>query len=102
MDRLEALAAAHARLKRRIHAFRVPIKSRAGLFAVSCLYFSVPLVAGWHIMKWSNARRDENLGERREKLERAAEQWGTAPMTAAGARAVAPPRRAAPPPASPL
>lgn len=70
MEALERLAAAHARLKRRVHAFRAPIRSRWGLFAVGCLYFTVPSVVGYFVMQWSNGVRDRNLGAegRRERL----------------------------------
>ncbi len=66
--RLEELFAAHEDLKRRIHAFRVPIHSPTGRAAVGALYFATPCVAGWYIMQWSNGRRDANLGRDRAKL----------------------------------
>ena len=70
MEALERIVAAHARLKRRIHAFRAPIRSRWGLFGVGLLYFTVPSVAGYFVMQWSNSVRDRNLGGdgRRERL----------------------------------
>ncbi len=77
---LADLLARHEALKRRIHAFRIPIKSRAGLFAVGCFYFCVPLAAGYAIMHATNAIARENLGARGEKLlAMKAARDGTAP-----------------------
>ena len=49
------VSARHGALKRRVHAFRMPVKSRAGLFALGVVYFTVPVVAGWYLMGWTNA-----------------------------------------------
>ncbi len=64
------LSRRHEALKKRIHAFRLPINSRAGRFAMGCIYFTTPLVVGYQIMRWSEGIRDGNLGGdgRREKL----------------------------------
>lgn len=77
MVTLEEIAARHDALKKRIHAFRVPIKSRLGLFGMGCIYFTTPLVAGWFLMQWSNGIRDTNLGsdDRRQKLLEAKQKW---------------------------
>lgn len=91
MGRLDDLVEAHARLKRRIHGFRYPIHSRAGRFAIGCVYFFTPVILGILTMKATNAIADRNLGAegKREKLLAARQSWG-------GKRAVAAP----PPPAS--
>lgn len=44
MGVLETIVRRHAELKERIHKFRLPIHSRAGRFAVGCVYFSVPVI----------------------------------------------------------
>lgn len=74
-SRLERLLEAHERLKRRIHAFRMPIRSRLGVFGMGCIYFSVPVVAGYYVMQWSNGLREANLGADRERLLEAKRRW---------------------------
>lgn len=39
----------HEKLKKRIHAFRIPLSPR-GQLAMKCVYFSIPLIAGYFIM----------------------------------------------------
>jgi hypothetical protein len=78
MISFEELAERHERLKRRIHAFRVPIRSRLGLFGVGVIYVTVPMVSGYLIMQWSLRIRDENLGNEgsgRSKLLEAQRRW---------------------------
>lgn len=65
---MERLFSAHARLKQRIHGFRLPIRSRAGLLGVSALYFSAPCAFGYWLMLRTIEARDRNLGANREKL----------------------------------
>lgn len=74
-SKLEQLVAAHARLKRRIHAFRMPIRSKLGIFGMGCFYFSIPVVSGYYIMQWSNGLRESNLGTDRERLLEAKRRW---------------------------
>jgi hypothetical protein len=74
-SRLERLLEAHARLKKRIHSFRAPIKSKAGLFAMGCVYLSVPVVAGYFVMEWSNGAARRNLGEHGELLLARKREW---------------------------
>jgi hypothetical protein len=75
MVSFEELSERHERLKKRIHAMRFPIKSRAGRFAMGCVYFFTPLIGGYYIMRWSEGIRDRNLGVQREKLLAAQEKW---------------------------
>mmetsp|Transcript_6082 Transcript_6082/g.10510 ORF Transcript_6082/g.10510 Transcript_6082/m.10510 type:complete len:111 (+) Transcript_6082:105-437(+) len=42
-------------LKERIHSMRYPIKDKRMLFLVGCFYFSIPIIAGFGIMKFTNA-----------------------------------------------
>ena len=81
MGRLDDFLAAHARLKKRIHGMRFPIHSRAGRFAMGCIYFSTPIIAGYWIMRSTNAIASRNLGleGRREKLIEASRKWDNAP-----------------------
>ena len=64
---LSGLSARHEALKRRIHAFRMPVRSRAGLAALSVFYFTTPIVAGVYIMRWTDRVAAENLREVRER-----------------------------------
>lgn len=71
----ERIYFAHERLKRRIHQFRVPIHNKFGLFGVGLVYFSVPCIAGYFIMGWTEKIARENLGENNEKLLLAKSRW---------------------------
>jgi len=79
MGRFDDLVAAHARLKARIHAYRYPIHSRAGRFAMGCVYFFTPLIVGYWTMRATNVIANHNLGEegQREKLVAASRKWNT-------------------------
>jgi hypothetical protein len=79
-------ASGFAALKARIHAARFPIKSRAGLAGMGLLYFTIPLVAGYFVMRWTDDVARANLGERGEKLLAAKAAWG-APVVRATPRA---------------
>ncbi len=81
-------------LKERIHAFRMPIRSRAGLFAMGCFYFVIPLVAGKLIMDATTTIAAENNGARGEKLLAAKAAWA-APVRAGAPAAAAPAAAAA-------
>ena len=74
LDTLKALSDAHRSLKRRIHAFRLPVRSRAGLAALSVFYFTAPCVAGVFIMRWTNDIRDAQ-GPHDERLLAAKARW---------------------------
>ena len=75
MSKLEQLIAAHARLKHRIHSFRVPIQSKYGIFGMGCIYFSIPVVAGYFVMEFTNQRAKANLGEKGELLLLRKREW---------------------------
>ena len=66
---------AHERLKKRIHSYRLPIRSRAGRFAVGCVYFTVPCVVGYFMLQGTNKIRDVTLGPNRELLLAKKEEW---------------------------
>lgn len=60
MEFLRELSARHERLKRKIHATRVPL-SPAGQRVMGLVYFSVPVVCGYFIMKWTERRAEANF-----------------------------------------
>jgi len=72
---MEKAFAAHARLKARIHAFRLPIQSRLGLFGVGVVYFTVPCLIGYGLLTYTNVVRDKNLGPNRELLIARQKAW---------------------------
>lgn len=72
---MERFFEAHARLKSRIHSFKMPIRSRAGLAAVKVVYFTVPCLIGWAMLEWTNTVREENLGANGEKLRERQRAW---------------------------
>lgn len=54
LEFLARLAARHDALKRRIHAARFPVPPKY-LPLVGVVYFSLPVIAGYHLMHWTNA-----------------------------------------------
>mmetsp|Transcript_3827 Transcript_3827/g.5753 ORF Transcript_3827/g.5753 Transcript_3827/m.5753 type:complete len:102 (-) Transcript_3827:192-497(-) len=36
---------------------------------MGCLYFSIPIVGGWHVMQWAIGKSHESIGPKGEKLE---------------------------------
>ena len=44
-----------------VHALRIPLPAPARR-AMGVIYVFAPVVAGYYVMEWTNARRDENLG----------------------------------------
>ena len=44
-----------------IHAVRIPLPAPARK-AMGLVYIFAPVVAGYYVMEWTNARRDANLG----------------------------------------
>ncbi len=101
------LAERHEALKKRIHATRIPIRSRIGLFGVGCIYFVTPLVGGYFVFRWTERLRDENLGgPGREKLLAAKKRWagedGGTPHGVVVRKDTPVPRRVVGPPAKEL
>jgi hypothetical protein len=92
MERLVELVEAHERLKKRVHAYRLPIASKWGRTAMGCIYFLTPCVAGYLIMNASNRVRDANLGREgeREKLLQMRDNWGSPTATVVMARTPVP------------
>jgi hypothetical protein len=72
---LQRLFEGHARLKARIHSARFPIKSKAGLFAMGCVYFVTPVIGGYFLMDWATSVARKNLGANGEKLLESKARW---------------------------
>jgi hypothetical protein len=64
---LRQLLESHEALKKRIHAFRIPLSPRGQMMA-KCVYFVVPLVGGLQIMNWA-IQQSEKHWEGVEKVE---------------------------------
>ena len=65
---LRSVSASHSAFVKRVHAFRLPIRSPALLRLVQASYFCAPLVCGYYVMQATNAMARESLGDRGEKL----------------------------------
>lgn len=50
MSFFEDFSAKHEQLKKRIHSFRIPL-SPTGQRIMKVVYFSIPLISGYYIMK---------------------------------------------------
>jgi len=75
-DRLRELWEAQERLKHRIHNFRIPIKSKPVYYAVSTLYFIIPIGLGTLVMKWtgSEKRAEEHVKEKQKMRQQRLEE----------------------------
>lgn len=62
------LSRRHEVLKKQIHSFKIPIKSRSGLFAMSVFYFCGPCALGYLLYQFTEDQRRKNLGEKGELL----------------------------------
>lgn len=60
MEFLRNLSARHEQLKKKIHSTRIPLSKR-GQTAMGVVYFTVPIVCGYFIMKWTERKADENF-----------------------------------------
>jgi hypothetical protein len=67
MSFFSRLGHSHNELKRRIHAFRIPLGPK-GRFAMGCVYFSVPFILGYPVYRWSLAQAEKNIGVNGSKL----------------------------------
>ena len=50
----------HDKLKKRIHAFRIPL-SPTGRRIMGFVYFAIPMLVGYQIMTWTNSTASNNL-----------------------------------------
>ena len=67
MGVFQDISAAHERLKKRIHAFRMPLSPTVYRIAMFC-YFTIPIVGGYFLMQYTNRQRDANLGRDGSRL----------------------------------
>lgn len=58
----------HERLKKSIHeGWRYPLPPW-GRAVMGFIYFSIPVVGGWHVMQWAIAKSHASIGEQGERL----------------------------------
>lgn len=60
MEFLRSVSERHERLKKKIHSTRIPL-SKNGQKAMGVVYFAVPVVCGYFIMKWAERQADVNF-----------------------------------------
>lgn len=60
MEFLRNLSARHERLKKQIHSTRIPL-SATGQRLMGVVYFSIPVVCGYFVMKWAERRAEANF-----------------------------------------
>ncbi len=66
---LEDFSRRHEELKRRIHAFRIPL-SPMGIRVMKVVYFTIPIIGGYFLMEKVKERAEFNLGINGEKMTR--------------------------------
>lgn len=58
----------HERLKKRVHtAWRYPLP-KWGQVVMAGVYFTIPVVGGYHVMQWAIGKSHETIGEHGELL----------------------------------
>ena len=60
MEFLRRLSDRHEKLKKKIHATRIPL-SRNGQRVMGVVYFTLPIIGGYYVMKWAERRADANF-----------------------------------------
>ncbi|KAJ1442099.1 hypothetical protein B484DRAFT_342882 [Ochromonadaceae sp. CCMP2298] len=60
VDFFKDVSRRHEELKKRIHAFRIPL-SPAGQRVMGFVYFSIPVIGGYYIMQWAISQSERNL-----------------------------------------
>lgn len=60
MEFLRNLSARHERLKKAIHSTRIPL-SATGQKIMGVVYFSIPVVCGYYVMKWAERKAETNF-----------------------------------------
>ncbi|GFH55126.1 hypothetical protein CTEN210_11602 [Chaetoceros tenuissimus] len=59
----------HERVKKYVHtAWRVPLP-KWGQAVMGCIYFSIPVIGGWHVMQWAIGNAHKSIGPKGEYLE---------------------------------
>mmetsp|Transcript_18597 Transcript_18597/g.30989 ORF Transcript_18597/g.30989 Transcript_18597/m.30989 type:complete len:92 (-) Transcript_18597:246-521(-) len=59
-EALRNLGDRHERLKKRIHAFRLPL-GPVGRFVMGCVYFSIPCVIGYRLWVYQSGLANERV-----------------------------------------
>ena len=68
LDFLHRLHVRHERLKTSIHeGWRYPLPPW-GRAVMGCLYFSLPVIGGWHVMQWAIGKSHASIGRNGEHL----------------------------------
>lgn len=61
-DFLNQLHVRHERLKTTIHeGWRYPLP-RWGRVVMGCIYFTLPVIGGWHVMQWAIGKSHASIG----------------------------------------
>jgi hypothetical protein len=60
MEFLRQLSEGHERLKKKIHSTRIPL-SKNGQRAMGVVYFSIPVISGYFLMKWAESKAEINF-----------------------------------------
>lgn len=69
LDAARSFNKRHERLKNYVHtAWKVPLP-KWGQFVMATLYFSIPVVGGWHVMQWAISKSHKSIGPKGELLE---------------------------------
>lgn len=66
-ESLRKLNAKHEALKKKIHAFRLPLP-KWGVTVMKFVYFSIPLVFGYYCMQWTNSIAQRNFENAKDTL----------------------------------
>lgn len=65
---LRALHHRHERLKKYVHeGFRYPLP-KWGRAVMGFVYFTIPIVGGWHLMQWAISKSEARIGKHGEYL----------------------------------
>ena len=57
---LRDLGERHERLKKKIHSTRIPLP-KGGQRFMGVVYFSIPVIGGYFVMKWAQGRAERNF-----------------------------------------
>eukprot|EP01038_Epipyxis_sp_PR26KG_P004563 gene4563-6435_t len=60
MEFLKDISRRHEELKKRIHAFRIPLSPNKRRF-MGLVYFCIPVVSGYYIMQYTTGQAEKNL-----------------------------------------
>ena len=84
MDWLDRASAAHQRLIKRVHGFRMPLGPKGQVF-MQCVYFSIPVVGGYYVMQAAIGQSHEKYGQDGRVIREWAERGDAVPAASAAA-----------------